>query len=180
MIARHLPMGLLPWALALVAPATPAAGQQSTLVSFEIEDQFDRVHRETDYAGRIVIIIGSDREGSQFHDGWVSAIRDSLPEGWNEELSILPVADVRGVPFFLKGRIKGNFSKDEDEWILLDWGGELPKAYGFQPNSTNILIFSADGTLVEHVHGRELDAEVLSAILTAVRGQQPDTATTSP
>jgi len=157
--------------LVLMMLTTPTAGQQSELVPFEIQDQFDRVHRHTDYEGRLVIMIGSDREGSEFHDDWESAIRDSLQaEEWKpEEAAFVSVADVRGVPFFLKGNVKGKFSRDEAEWVLLDWEGHLSKTYGLKPNATNILVFASDGALVVHVHGRELDPKVLSVILTAVR-----------
>ena len=170
------------WLAALVSSfavqvfVTPVSAQQSALVPFEMKDQFDRVHRHSDYADRILIVIGSDRSGSEFHDDWETALRDSLAaDSSRVEIAFLSVAEVRGVPFFLKGTVKGKFSREEDEWILLDWGGLLAETYGFEPESTNILVFATDGTLVSHVHGRELDLEKLSAILAPLRQLQADT-----
>ncbi len=162
-------------ALVLLVPA-PAPAQQSILVPFEIKDQFDRVHRHSDYAEQILIVIGSDRNGSEFHDDWESALRDSLAADSSDAgVAFLSVAEVRGVPFFLKGSVKVKFSREEDEWILLDWKGLLAETYGFEANSANILVFAADGTLALHVHGRELDLSKLSVLLATLRQTRADT-----
>jgi len=162
--------GVLVASAILLVNATPAFGQSLSLVSFEIKDQFDRVHRDTDYADRIMIVFGSDRKGSEFHDDWESAVRDSVDTEWGaESVAYLSVADLRGVPFFVKGSVKGKFPKDEDQWVLLDWKGHFAKTYGFKKDATNIVVFAADGTLIGHTYGRELDLDSVSAVLTTVR-----------
>jgi len=148
----------------------PLAAQPSELVQFEMKDQFDTVHSHGDYAGRILIVIGSDRRGSEFHDDWEVALRDSLNAGGSvANVAFLSVAEVRGVPFFLKGSVKGKFSRDPDEWILVDWKGFFAETYGFEPDATNMLLFAANGTLVSHTRGRELDWSKVSAIVATVR-----------
>jgi hypothetical protein len=156
--------------MVLLLHPTPAAGQSLSLVPFEIKDQFDNVHRDTDYTGRILIVFGSDREGSAFHDDWESAVRDSVDVEWSSEIvTYLSVADLRGVPFFVKGSVKKKFSQNEDEWILLDWKGRFAKTYGFKKDATNIIVFASDGTLIGHSSGREVDPGTLSAVLATVR-----------
>jgi len=175
-MVRHLWLAAMVSSFAVPGFVTPVSAQQSALVSFEMKDQFDHVHRQSDYADRILIVIGSDRSGSEFHDDWETALRDSLAaDSSHVEIAFLSVAEVRGVPFFLKGTVKGKFSREADEWILLDWGGLLAETYGFEPKSTNILVFATDGTLVSHVHGRELDFSKLSVILATLRQTQADT-----
>ncbi|MFQ5499032.1 MAG: hypothetical protein ACE5FH_05120 [Candidatus Zixiibacteriota bacterium] len=56
-------------------------------------------------------------------------------------------ADTRGVPFFLKGMVRGKFPKEEESYILLDWKGKLAKAYDFEEKKCNILVFDVGGSL---------------------------------
>lgn len=155
--------------LVLVGPTT-THGQDSTLIDFEIKDQFGRVHSHQDYINRVVVVIGSDKDGSQFNGIWDEAIHDSL-ENHPEygRIAFLALADVRGVPFFIKGIVKGKFPKERDKWVLLDWKGRFTKAYRFDPGSTNILVFAPGGRLMHRVHGRGLEVDVLRGIVTTVR-----------
>ncbi len=157
-------------AITLLLTPLAASAQNTTLIPFEVSDQHDRVHRHTDYAGRIVVLIGSDREGSRFNDDWDTAIREALESDPNyARVAFLPVADVRGVPFFLKTAVKRRFPPEKENSVLLDWDGVFATTYGFEPNSTNMVIFGADGRLERHEHGRELDLDALSAIVSDIR-----------
>jgi hypothetical protein len=150
--------------------ATAVQARSTTLIDFEIKDQFDQVYRQADYEGRILYVIGSDAKGSSFNGEWGRAIYEALKgeEGFEDVVS-LPLADLRAVPFFLKGTIRKKFPQEKDRWVLMDWKGVFPKAYGFERRSMNIVVFAADGRLVHQAHGRELDKGVLDGIVTAIR-----------
>lgn len=45
---------------------SPLAAQESTLIEFKLKDQFDREYSSESWQGNILIVIGSDREGSQY------------------------------------------------------------------------------------------------------------------
>ena len=140
------------------------------LIDFNIEDQFDRSHRHTEYCDKIVVIVGSDKDGSEFNQLWTSAIHESLKNNPNyNRIVFLPVADVRGVPFFLKGFVKGKFPQNKNSWVLLDWDGHFAKAYRFQSKSSNIVIFAADGKLLHSAYGRDVDGATLAEIITTLR-----------
>jgi len=144
--------------------------QESALISFELKDQFGRPHTEKKFSGHIVILIGSDKDGSQYNPLWGKAIHDSLAnEDGFEHLKFLAVADLRGVPFFLKGFVKGKFSKDEKRWVLMDWKGKFASSYQFEAGASNINIFKRDGKLVHKtvVHG--LEQETLGELLTILK-----------
>lgn len=55
------------------------AGQAAEpfLMGFELDDQFEDTHRDDDWRGGVVLLIGSDQEGSRFDAIWERAIRDS-------------------------------------------------------------------------------------------------------
>ncbi len=143
--------------------------EEGGLLDFELEDQFKNVHRSSDIAGKIVLLIGSDRGGSQFNGTWGKAIHESLSNHPRyDQISHLAYADLRGVPFFVKGVVRGKFPQDPDRWVLMDWKGVIAKTYDFAPKSSNVLVFARDGALAHHASGREPDEESVSEVVNAL------------
>lgn len=90
--------------------------QDSTLISFKLEDQFKREYSDAHFSDRIIILLESDRVGSQYQNLWRDAIHDSLQRiGILDQTQIISAADLRGVPFFLKGFIRGKFPQEKAE-----------------------------------------------------------------
>jgi len=153
-----------------LAAGSPTHAEDRELLDFELKDQFENVHRRSDVAGNIVVLIGSDKSGSQFNEAWGKAIHDSLSDHPRyDQISYLAHADLRGVPFFVKGFVRGKFPQDPDRWVLMDWKGIIAKAYDFASKSSNVLVFAPDGVLHHHASGREPDDETVQRIVTAVR-----------
>ncbi len=161
-------------AFLVVSLAAVAAGsaEAPALIDFELQDQFDRTYRASDYDGRVLYVVASDKDGSRFNGAWSQAIFEAL-EGDHEAeaLATFGVADLSGVPFFLKKLIKGKFPQDRDQWALMDWKGRFRKAYGFERGSSNILVFGADGRLAHRAHGREVEPRVLDGVVASLREQ---------
>jgi len=144
--------------------------QNGTLISFKSEDQFGRVYTEKDFLQNIVVIVGSDKEGSKYNGLWGKAIGDSLKRASNyQQIKFLRVADLRGVPFFVKGLVKGKFPKEKERWVLLDWKGQFAKAYDFAPESSNIVIINRLGSVVHKTHAKELEQHKLADICNELR-----------
>lgn len=149
---------------------SPTSAEGPKFLDFELEDQFKNVHRSSDVAGKIVLLIGADRAGSQFTGAWSKAIYDSLGgHPRYPQIAHLAHADLRGVPFFIKGFVRSKFPQDPDRWVLMDWKGTIPKAYEFAAKSANVLVFAPDGALVHHASGREPDDEAVSGVVMALR-----------
>jgi hypothetical protein len=141
----------------------------STLIRFEIKDQFDQLHTNEMYIGRTLVFVGGDREGSVLSRHWLKAIRDSLGDGFEpERVEVIGVAHLKGVPFFVKGKIKGKMPKEPENWFLLDWKGRFDKAYGFEKHAANILVFDRNGQKVLQTHAQEVEDAKLSEILDQV------------
>jgi hypothetical protein len=143
--------------------------QDSTLISFKLKDQFNKEYTEKDFLSSICVFVGSDKGGSEFNGLWAKAIHDSLQTlNKNDQINIVGISDLRGVPFFLKGFVKGKFPKEKERWVLMDWKGKFQKAYQFHSNNTNILIFDDQGNLVLKEFGRELERNKLNSIITQI------------
>jgi len=161
---------LLSLAVLGLSAVFPAGAQDSQVLDFELEDQFGNVHRSSDVSGKIVVLIGADRVGSQFTQAWNQAIHDSLGDHPRyTHIADLAHANLRGVPFLLKGLIRSKFPQDPDGWVLMDWKGILPKTYEFAPKSANVLVFAPDGTLVHHAAGQAPDDEAVRELVGALR-----------
>lgn len=160
---------LLLTALSLVL-ISPTQAEQMHLLDFEIRDQFNNVHRRSDVQGVIVLLIGSDRDGSQFNEAWGEAIHNSLSDHRQyARVSVLAYADLRGVPLFLRAYVRRKFPQEADNYVLMDWKGIIANAYNFAPKSSNVLVFAPSGALVHHATGREPSDEALIGVLSSMR-----------
>ena len=138
---------------------------QTSLIGFQIADQFDRVHRDTEVRGDVLLVVGADKEGSRHQGQWVAALQAvAADHAAREPVRIIEVADLRGVPFFVKGRVKGSFPSDRRQWVLMDWKGVFARTYLFEADKCNILVFDRAGKLVHQVAVRDLDAAVLDQV----------------
>ena len=142
--------------IAVLLPAHPRAAQEGTLISFKIKDQFGRVYTDEDYRGRVVVVIAGGREGRKYSRLWTRAIKDSLEdESGFDDIRFLRLANMRGVPPFMREMVRGKLPKEKEKWVLLDWKGEFAEAYQFEKGVSNIFVFDRHGVLVHQTHGRE-------------------------
>jgi hypothetical protein len=163
-----LALWVLASALLVLGTSTKAA--EDNLISFRIKDQFDRLHTDGRYRKSVVVVYWGDRKGSEYVDNWEPVLGDSLTaETKSFRVREISVAHVKGVPFFIKGKIKVYFSKDPDEWVLMDWGGEFDKAYDCTQDHCNVLVFGRDGRLRGHWALTESDPTALAKILALMR-----------
>ncbi len=158
------------WLLAVAEMPLPTAAESSapTLVEFKIKDQFGEVYTDEPYREGLFVVIGSDREGSEFSRGWTEAVRESL-EGLTAAVDVhfAAVAHVHGVPRLIRGMVRGAFPDHPDAWVLLDWKGVFEEAYGYEPDSTTVLVF-LDSAMIYRTHGREVEPDRVEALRSAV------------
>lgn len=149
--------------IALLIPFGSAVAAEQSLIEFSLKDQFNNRHTQQQALGKVVLIIGSDGEGSEFNDAWGTAINQAVTDHPDyPQLHQLPYADLRGVPFFAKGYVRGMMPEEPESWVLMDWKGRFASAYDFQPGATNVLIFGTDGNLKLHVSGQQPDSPTLA------------------
>ena len=142
--------------LVLLVASSSLHARDPKVLDFELEDQFRNVHRGSDFTGNVVLLIGSDKKGVTFNGAWGRAINSELKDHPRYGLvTNLAYANLKGVPFFLKGTIRGKFPQEPEAWVLMDWKGALFKAYELVPEVSNVVVFGPDGALVHHASGTE-------------------------
>ena len=150
--------------------AMALTGQEERLIDFELKDQFDDTYRRADFLGKPLVIIGSARKGREFNPLWAQAFHDSLqPLGLVDSLHFFSVADLRGVPFFMRGMIKSFFPDDRRVRIAMDWKGTLAEGLRFNKETSNILIFDENGLLQHREVVKEVNSVQLDSLLTTLK-----------
>lgn len=160
-------LGVLVWTWAM--PGSMCHAQSTTLVGFEIEDQFGLLHTDSDVRGALLLVVGADQKGSSYQGDWVGALRDSTRTGDGaSDVQLVEVADLRGVPFFLKGSVKRKFPTDRRLWVLMDWKGAFARAYGFESQKCNVLLFDRAGNMRYRIAAQQFDGGALEEIVAAI------------
>jgi predicted transcriptional regulator len=142
-----------------VAEAGQLTGSRAP--DFTLHDQRDKQVNLHELEGQVVMLIASDAEGEKQNDEWKKAIGK-----YRNRVLVFGAADVRKVPFFLKGKYKRRFQKDPAS-ILLDWDGVIFKTYGLAENVSNIVVIDKKG-IVRYFHSGKAEpaaVEELSAAL---------------
>ncbi len=150
--------------VAFFAFSAAVSAQSYKLIHFELQDQFKKEYTRDDFSGRIVIIVGADRKGSDFSNTWHSALKDSLKNRcMDHDVFIMDVADLRGVPFFAKGMVKKYFMDEAP--CLMDWKGTFARHYLFEKDAVNLLIFDKESELVWKQAVTEMNKNLLNELL---------------
>jgi predicted transcriptional regulator len=141
--------------LLFLSTGSATGGDDVKAPDFTLQDQFDRTVSLRQFAGRLVVLIASDNEGSAQNPEWIKAVRERC----GERVTIQGIANVSSVPFFLKGKIRSDFKKDEAS-ILLDWKGEVFQVYGLAKGVSNVVLIDRDGNLRHRESGPALPEAV--------------------
>lgn len=170
-MSRTLMMRLMLVVLLLVVSGIAVADTSPpTLVNFSIKDQFDKLHTSGYYQNAVVVLVTGDRQGSKFIEQWAPALTDSVSGLISRyRVKFLPVAHLKGVPFFIKSTIKGKFPQEESKWTLMDYEGLFKKSYDLPAEMCSLVVFDRAGVLQLKKTVTDFDPEVQAEILAAIR-----------
>lgn len=147
---RLIPM-LLVAALSFTAWAAEDAKPEPKIPQrLELSDQYETKHVLTFPATNVVFLTIADRKGSEQIAGWITALK-ARPE---RPVDIRGLADVGGVPGFLRGRIRKGFQETILYPVMMDWSGKVCAQFKYVPDRANVFIIDRNGSLVGHFSGR--------------------------
>ncbi len=153
---------IVPGILLLMMTAGIHAAETSLLNTrapeFTLQDQFERTVPLRQFEGSVVVLIASDKAGKEQNGAWTRAIRDR----YADRVALQGIADLSSVPFFLKGTVRNDIRKDRVS-ILLDWKGEVFRAYGLAQGAVNIIVIDGQG-MVRHLHAGSAEPAALVAL----------------
>jgi hypothetical protein len=140
------------------------------LIEFAMLDQFEREYTPESFSKEILIVVHGDKDGSAYTGKSGSALGEALGETVDEDsFEFVPVADLRGVPSFVRGWVKKQFSTNKEEWVLLDWDSAFTNAYGLEKGKCNLIVFDRDRKLAVHRPVTETDPVVVDELVKHIR-----------
>ena len=155
--------------IALILASSAAAKEEEQLKvgdpapRFTLKDANDKEYslemlldKDKGKAKAIILIMG-DRKARKQGDKW--AIELDKVYGKKEEIVILMVADLRGLPFFVtEGMVKWGVKREKIPVpILLDWGGKVNQMYNTQKGKPDLFIIDSNGKISYHLVGTYSD-----------------------
>lgn len=116
----------------------------------ELNDQYDAKQVVSFPATNVIFLTIADRKGAGEIAGWIMALK-ARPE---MPVDIRGLADVGGVPGFLRGRIRKQFQETILYPVMMDWSGKVCAQFRYVPDRANVYILDRNGSLVGHFSGR--------------------------
>jgi peroxiredoxin len=128
--------------LAAVLSGGSVAGPGLPAPDFRLEDQQGHDFTLSMQRGHILVLLAGDRAGSEENRAWGFL----LGKRYGSAITIIGIADTRGVPFFLKDRVRNSFRKERVR-MLMDWDGSVFDGYGFTAGHANIVVIDRSGVI---------------------------------
>jgi len=121
------------------APKVPARAP----APLELRDQYDSPQRLAFPSANVVVLTIADKTGSEQIDGWVTALKAR----YGGRIELRGLADVAGVPGFLRGMVRKRFQETCPYPVMMDWSGNVCSQFGFQPGVANVFVMGRDGAI---------------------------------
>lgn len=152
--------------LTLMITAAPVPGRQ--IIDFELTDQYGREHRYHFPKPNLSLLTVADSKGSAQVESWAKPVRGR----YGAKVDIDGVAEMSAVPGFLRGMVAGQFKKQQQYPVMLDWTGKVSRYLGCPKGQAGILLIDRDGRLLREWQGRATDA-LLSELFAAIDAAKP-------
>ncbi len=148
------------------APESPSSTHGLKIGSFMLKDQRGRRHEQTFPKKRVSIYALADRKGSDQLEDWITP----LYKQYEDRVDLCGVANLKGVPKFMRPMIRGMFRKGVDYPVMMDWSGETCEAFGYRANAADIFVVAPNGVLIHRVSGGVTE-EKLKGCFQVIDGQ---------
>ncbi len=182
------------------AKKAPVPAFEGLAPGFQLQNQYNIVHRHAFPSDRPRIVFIADRHVTNHLAAWYNPIaerylgpeaRESGAYRKKEEryeppeshVRIIGVAALDDMPVIWKPLVRWARRHYARSSVLLDWRDDVARAYGFVPGKVNVYVIAPDGEVLLHAHGRdpkdELD-RVISVVDTSIAKNQQEAEKTIP
>ncbi len=106
-------------------------------------DQFEQPQELIFPRTNVVVLTIADQDGSAQIDAWIAAIK-ARHAG---RVELRGLAHGGGAPSFLHGRIRRKFQQARRHPVMIDWSGDVCRAFGYEPHVANVLVLDRSGRI---------------------------------
>ncbi len=111
---------------------------------FELKDQYNKQSRYSFPRSKITVLTFGDRKGAGQIEGWVRP----LWEKYQDQIDQQGIAVLSAVPRIARGMVRMIFKTQIKYPVLLDWKGDVSKAYGFSQGAANLYVIDQSGNVI--------------------------------
>jgi hypothetical protein len=128
-----------------------AAGTAPTNAPARIQllDQYDVSQTLAFPATNLTLLTIADKTGSEQIAGWVAPVKNRF----GRRVDIRGLADLSAVPSVLRPLVRREFRKSQSYPVMLDWSGEVVKAFAYQRDKANVLLLDGQGGILKRWSG---------------------------
>jgi hypothetical protein len=144
------------------AESTPVARE------FILLDQYGKHYEITYPQEKVCVLVFADKWGCTQVEGWVRPLYDQ----YEETIAILGVAQLDGVPSWLRSTLVRIFKKSIKFSVMMDWTGDVCRAYEYTGRKANVVIISRQGAIQHRVKGRA-SQELIEECCQVIDGLKP-------
>ncbi len=130
---------------------------------FTLRDQYNQPASYRFPSERVTVLIFGDRKGSEQIEGWVRPLWDR----YQARIDQRGVAVLSSVPSMVRGLVRTIFRSQVKYSVLLDWKGDVSRAYGYQNGRANLILIDRQGQIVLRLQGAA-EADSLGQLFTRI------------
>jgi hypothetical protein len=140
------------------APSVATAVGLPRAPDFSLESTAGATRRLRDYLGRVVIILYEDRDSNQQNDTLKRELAEhARTDDLTRDVSLVPVANLSSYNFWpAKGYARDavvDIARQQGYEIMIDWTGDMGRAYRFRPGQSHVLVLSREGRVLFRTAG---------------------------
>lgn len=131
-----------------------ASAQKAT--EFTLADQFNNQTSVKFPAGKPVVLIFGDREGSEQIEGWVRPLYGKF----TDQIYIFGIAELSAVPRVARPVVRRLIKSKSKNSVMLDWSGAVSEAYDYEKEKANVFVIDKNGNIVAEKNGAASESEL--------------------
>lgn len=153
-------------------PAPAAAPALARAPEFACEGTSGQTRRLADYIGRAVIVMYEDRDSNHQNDTLKTELAArARAQDLSRDVSLVPVANLSQYNFwpamgFARDAVV-DIAREQQTEILIDWSGDMARAYRFRPGVSYVLVLTRDGRVLFR-HAGTLNANARGRFFNAI------------
>ncbi len=151
-------LGLFVAVIANAAPKSPSASSVTNAPArIELKDQFEFPQKLSFPTTNLTVLTIADHKGSEQIAGWVAPVK----ERYGQQVAIHGIADMSAVPGWLRGVVRKKFQQRQSYPVMLDWSGDMVKAFGCVNECVNVFVLDERGRILKRFTGVAKSAALL-------------------
>ncbi len=141
--------------------------------AFSLDDHHGRTHTYRFPRPLVTVLCFGDMVSAFQLASWI----EPLYLKFRDQIDIVGIAAFRGVPDIFRELVRTSIEKLSPKEVLIDWDGEVSRAYGLTFGQCRVVVVAPDGTVVQAVNGTATP-DTFRRVTDSIAGAMPESTAT--